>query len=78
MKWFELLRVLDKLITQYWVHESETKKNMCEAVLKMFGAKANVVLGIELRCSSVSLLQIAQVHYRWQIKWAAMFFETGF
>jgi len=37
---------------------------MCEAVLKMFGTKANVVLGTDLRCSSVSLLQIAQVYCR--------------
>lgn len=27
------------------------RKICCEAVLKMFGAKANVVLGIDLRCS---------------------------
>jgi len=40
---------------------------VCEVVLKMFGAKANVVLGIELHCSSMSLLQIAQVHCRRQM-----------
>jgi hypothetical protein len=43
-----LQRVLDQLITQCYVHESETQKKMFEAKLKMVGAKANVMLGMDL------------------------------